>query len=218
MHSWKLFELLALPEKRADFSELQESRKAQVLPRSSFQKINEISHLHIVKFQFPSMPHDFGWHSAPAHSPHCVCQTSDTLVSSLFWLPLPTFWSWCVFQPRHVSMCAMLNRLWLCVTSLPFAASKSMTWQSRTECCTVYHHPQSEAQSYCLFTTFNMYFLKLFWLSVEMHHLYELKVNICGFVLLNPSWCWVSTIPLISSSCMQSCGQIFLHWRKFSFL
>lgn len=46
---------------------------------------------------------------------------SDTIVSSLFWLPPAACWSWCVFQPWRVSVGAMLNRLQLCVTSLPFA-------------------------------------------------------------------------------------------------
>lgn len=51
---------------------------------------------------------------------------SDTSVSSLFWLPPAACWSWCVFQPWYVSVCAMLDRLQLCVTSLPFATPKSM--------------------------------------------------------------------------------------------
>lgn len=33
-----------------------------------------------------------------------VSDRSDTLVSSLFWLPLAACWSWCVFQPWPVSV------------------------------------------------------------------------------------------------------------------
>lgn len=50
---------------------------------------------------------------------------SDTTVSSLFWLPPAACWSWCVFQPWCVSAGAMLNRLQLCGTSLPFATPKT---------------------------------------------------------------------------------------------
>lgn len=60
---------------------------------------------------------------------------SDTIVSSLFWLPpaAAACWSRCVFQPCCVSVCAMLNRLQLCVTSLPFATIESIPSQARTQ-------------------------------------------------------------------------------------
>lgn len=61
-----------------------------------------------------------------------MSEHSDTLVSSLFWLPPAACWSWCVFQPWCVSLCAMLNRLQLCVTSIPFATPKSKASQART--------------------------------------------------------------------------------------
>lgn len=61
-----------------------------------------------------------------------VSEHSDTLVSSLFWLPPAACWSWSVFQPWCVSMCAMLNRLQLCVTHIPFATPKSMPLQAKT--------------------------------------------------------------------------------------
>lgn len=82
-------------------------------------------------FRFPSMLCDFGWHSASAHSGslwlYDLSQHSDTAVSSLFWLPLAARWSWHVFQPWRVKVCATLNRLQRCVTSLLPLTGKPVT-------------------------------------------------------------------------------------------
>lgn len=82
---------------------------------------------------------------------------SDTIVSSLFWLPPAACWSWCVFQPCCLSVGAMLNRLQLCVTSSPFATPKPMPLQARTQFSNHSYSPHSETHtqflpfSYCMF-------------------------------------------------------------------
>lgn len=82
-------------------------------------------------FRFPSTLCDFGWHSASTHSGslwlYDLSQHSDTAVSSLFWLPLAACWSWHMFQPWRVKVCATLNRLQLCVTSLLPLTVKTVT-------------------------------------------------------------------------------------------
>lgn len=82
-------------------------------------------------FRFPSMLCDFGWHSASAHSGslwlYDLSQHGDTAVSSLFWLPLAARWSWHVFRPWCVKVCATLNRPQLCVTSLLPLTVKTVT-------------------------------------------------------------------------------------------
>lgn len=90
-----------------------------------------IPYMNIRWFRFPSMLCDFGWHSASAHSGslwlYDLSQHSDTAVSSLFWLPLAAGWSWHVFQLWCVKVCATLNRLQLCVTSLLPLTVKTVT-------------------------------------------------------------------------------------------
>lgn len=82
-------------------------------------------------FRCPNMLCDFGWHSPSANSGslwlYDLSQHGDTAVSRLFWLPLPACWSWHMFQPWCVKVCAMLNRLQLRVTSLLPLTVKTVT-------------------------------------------------------------------------------------------
>lgn len=88
---------------------------------------------------------------------------SDTIVSSLFWLPPAACWSWCVFHPQCVSVCAMLNRLQLCVTSHPKNSCHSRQGHNSPIVLTVltqdHTHRSSPSLAICFWKqTFNMLF------------------------------------------------------------
>lgn len=76
-----------------------------------------------------------------------VSDRSDTLVSSLFWLPLAACWSWCVFQPWPVSVPCKTdcNSVWQAFLLPPQNPCRSRKGHNF---CNLAHSPYSYSKSF----------------------------------------------------------------------